>query len=196
MKAVMQDVYGTAETLELRETSQPVLGAGEVLIRVRAAGVDQGVWHLMTGLPYVIRLFGFGLKKPKVPVRGREVAGVVEAVGAGVTRFRPGDEVFGTCEGSFAEYACAKEGKVARKPGNATFEEAATAAISGVTALQGVRDAGQVAAGQKVLIIGAGGEWGLMTMSILFGPGWTDVVGPTRSPRFLVRHACHLAPHW
>ena len=119
-------------------------GAGEVLIKVHAAGVDQGVWHLMTGKPYLLRLFGYGLKKPKVPVRGREVAGVVDAVGAGVTRFKPGDEVFGTCEGSFAEYVCAKESLLARRPSNLTFEETAAAPISAVTALQAVRDAGQV----------------------------------------------------
>lgn len=166
MKAIVQDVYGNSDVLRLREVEQPVPGAGEVLVRVRAAGVDQGVWHLMTGLPYLIRLFGYGLKKPKVPVRGREVAGVVEAVGAGVTRFRPGDEVFGTCEGSFAEYVCAKEALIARKPANLSFEEAAAAPISGGTALQAVRDAGQVSVGAKVLIIGAGGGVGSFAVQI------------------------------
>src|SRR5881397_1799068 len=102
MKAIVQDVYGNSDVLRLRDIPQPVPGNGEVFIRVRAAGVDQGVWHLMTGQPYLIRLFGFGLTRPKVPVRGREVAGVVEAVGEGVTRFQPGDEVFGVCDGSFA----------------------------------------------------------------------------------------------
>lgn len=166
MKAIVQDVYGNSDVLRLREVEQPVPGAGEVLVRVRAAGVDQGVWHLMTGLPYLIRLFGYGVKKPKVPVRGREVAGVVEAVGAGVTRFRPGDEVFGTCEGSFAEYVCAKEALIARKPANLSFEEAAAAPISGGTALQAVRDAGQVSVGAKVLIIGAGGGVGSFAVQI------------------------------
>jgi NADPH:quinone reductase-like Zn-dependent oxidoreductase len=176
MKAIVQDVYGNSDVLQLRDIQQPVPGDGEVLIRVRAAGVDQGVWHLMTGRPYLIRLFGFGLKKPKVPVRGREVAGVVEAVGAGVTRFQPGDEVFGTCEGSFAEFVCAKDGRVATKPANLTFEEAAVAPISAVTALQAVRDAGQISTGQKVLIIGAGGGVGSFAVQVAKAFG-ADVTG-------------------
>lgn len=177
MKAVVQDVYGSADELELRDVTRPVPAKGEVLIRVRAAGVDQGVWHLMTGLPFLIRLFGYGLRKPKVPVRGREVAGIVESVGAGVSRFRAGDEVYGTCEGSFAEYVCAKEDKVARKPANLTFEEAAAAPISGVTALQAVRDAGEVTVGQKVLIIGAGGGVGSFAVQLAkaFGAEVTGV---------------------
>ncbi len=177
VKAIVQDVYGSADVLELRDIARPGPRDGEVLIRVRAAGVDQGVWHLMAGLPYLIRLFGYGLKKPKVPVRGREVAGVVEAVGGGVTRFAPGDEVFGTCEGSFAEYACAEEDKVARKPGGLSFEEAAAAPISGVTALQAVRDAGQVTVGQKVLVLGAGGGVGSFAVQLAkaFGADVTRV---------------------
>ena len=177
MKAIVQDVYGNADVLRLREIARPAPGNGEVLIRVRAAGVDQGVWHLMTGLPYLIRLFGYGLTEPKVPVRGREVAGVVEAVGAGVTRFRPGDEVYGTCEGSFAEFVCAKEALLARKPLNLTFGEAAAAPISAVTALQAVRDAGRVSAGQKVLVIGAGGGVGTFTVQVAkaFGAEVTGV---------------------
>jgi NADPH:quinone reductase-like Zn-dependent oxidoreductase len=166
MKAIVQDVYGDSDVLGLQDIPKPVPGDGEVLLKVRAAGVDQGVWHLMTGRPYLVRLFGFGLMKPKVPVRGREVAGVVESVGAGVTRFQPGDEVFGTCEGSFAEYVCAKETLLARKPANLAFEETAAAPISAVTALQAVRDAGQVTAGQKVLVIGAGGGVGSFAVQI------------------------------
>ncbi len=176
MKAIVQDVYGTADVLALRDVPRPVPGDGEVLVRVRAAGVDQGVWHLMTGLPYLIRLFGFGLTKPKVPVRGREVAGVVEAVGTGVTRLQVGDEVFGTCEGSFAEYVCAKEDRLARKPRNLTFEEAAASPISGVTALQAVRDAGEVTVGEKVLVIGAGGGVGSFAVQIAKAFG-ADVTG-------------------
>jgi NADPH:quinone reductase-like Zn-dependent oxidoreductase len=177
MKAIVQDVYGSAAVLEVRDIERPVPSAGEVLIRVRAAGVDQGVWHLMTGLPYLVRLFGYGLKKPKVPVRGREVAGVVQAVGGGVTRFSAGDEVFGTCEGSFAEYVCAKEGKIARKPANLSFEEAAASPISAVTALQAVRDAGGITVGQKVLIIGAGGGVGSFAVQLAkaFGAEVTGV---------------------
>jgi NADPH:quinone reductase-like Zn-dependent oxidoreductase len=176
MKAILQDVYGTADVLELRDIARPAAGRGEVLVSVRAAGVEQGVWHLMTGLPYLIRLFGFGLKKPKVPVRGREVAGVVEAVGAGVTRLKAGDEVFGTSEGSFAEYVCAQEGRLAAKPRNLSFEEAAAAPISGVTALQAVRDAGQVTVGQKALVIGAGGGVGSFAVQIAKAFG-ADVTG-------------------
>ncbi|MDQ0770826.1 NADPH:quinone reductase-like Zn-dependent oxidoreductase [Pseudarthrobacter defluvii] len=177
VKAIVQDVYGSADVLELRDIARPEPGAREVLIRVRAAGVDKGVWHLMTGLPYLVRLFGYGLRKPKVPVRGREVAGVVEAVGPGVTRFSPGDEVFGTCEGSFAEYVCAKEDKVARKPSALSFEEAAASPISGVTALQAVRDASQVTVGQKVLILGAGGGVGSFAVQLAkaFGAEVTGV---------------------
>ncbi|MCU1434699.1 MAG: NADPH:quinone reductase [Pseudarthrobacter sp.] len=177
MKAIVQDVYGNSGVLGLRDIPKPVPGSGEVLIKVRAAGVDQGAWHLMRGRPYLIRLFGYGLRKPKVPVRGREVAGVVEAVGAEVTRFVPGDEVFGTCEGSFAEYACAKEKLLARKPSNLTFEETAAAPISAVTALQAVRDAGHVTAGQKVLVIGAGGGVGSFAVQVAkaFGAAVTGV---------------------
>ncbi|MCU1518180.1 MAG: NADPH:quinone reductase [Pseudarthrobacter sp.] len=160
MKAIVQDVYGSADVLAVRDVPKPSPADREVLIRVHAAGVEQGVWHLMTGMPYLVRLFGYGLKKPNVPIRGREVAGVVESVGAGVTRFQPGDEVFGTCEGSFAEFVCAKESRLARKPANLTFEETAAAPISAVTALQAIRDAGQVATGDKVLVIGAGGGVG------------------------------------
>ena len=177
MKAIVQDVYGSADVLRLRDIARPEPGDGDVLIRVRAAGVDQGVWHLMAGLPYLVRLFGYGLKKPKVPVRGREVAGVVEAVGSGVTRFAAGDEVYGTCDGSFAEYACAREDKLARKPVGLSFEEAAAAPISGVTALQAVRDAGQVTVGQKVLILGAGGGVGSYAVQLAkaFGAEVTGV---------------------
>ncbi|UZX01678.1 NAD(P)-dependent alcohol dehydrogenase [Arthrobacter sp. CDRTa11] len=177
MKAIVQDIYGSADVLTLRDIDKPTAGDGEVLIRVRAAGVDQGVWHLMTGLPYLVRVFGYGLKKPKVPVRGRDVAGVVEAVGTGVTRFQPGDEVFGTCEGSFAEYATAKEGRLALKPANLTFEQAAAVPISGGTALQAVRDAGQVTPGQIVLVIGAAGGVGSFAVQLakVFGAEVTGV---------------------
>jgi NADPH:quinone reductase-like Zn-dependent oxidoreductase len=177
VKAIVQDAYGSADVLQLRDIDKPVAGDGEVLIRIRAAGVDQGVWHLMSGLPYLIRIFGYGLKKPKVPVRGREVAGVVETVGNGVTRFQPGDEVYGTCEGSFAEYVCAKEERLALKPASLAFEQAAAVPISGVTALQAVRASGQVAPGQKVLVIGAGGGVGSYSVQLAkaFGAEVTGV---------------------
>ncbi|MDQ5840449.1 MAG: NAD(P)-dependent alcohol dehydrogenase [Chloroflexota bacterium] len=177
MKAIVQDVYGSTEVLELRDVDKPVPGDDEVLIRVHAAGVDQGVWHLMTGLPYLTRAVGFGLTSPKTGIRGREVAGEVEAIGRNVVGFRPGDEVFGTCEGSFAEYACAKEGKLALKPANLSFEQAAAVPISAVTALQGLRDSGQVQPGQDVLIIGAGGGVGAYAVQLAkaFGAQVTGV---------------------
>src|SRR5215218_198092 len=140
MKAIVRDTYGSADVLELRDIDKPQVGDDEVLVRVRAAGVDQGVWHVMTGLPYPIRLAGYGLRAPKNPVLGADVAGVVEAVGKDVTRFRRGDEVFGIGKGSYAEYARAPEDKLAPKPANLTFEQAAVLAIMGSTALQALPD--------------------------------------------------------
>ena len=166
MKAIVQDVYGSADVLELRDIDPPVIGDDEVLLQIHAAGVEPGVWHIMTGLPYLVRIMGYGLTKPKYPVRGRDVAGRVEAVGAAVTRFQPGDEVFGTCEGSFAEYAAAREDKLALKPANLSFEQAAVIPISGVTALQALRDKGRVQPGHKVLIIGAGGGVGTFAVQL------------------------------
>ena len=156
MKAIVHDAYGPPEVLELRDIDKPVVGDDDVLVRVHAAGVDPGVWHLMTGLPYLVRIMGYGLRKPKTRVRGMDVAGRVEAVGKNVTQLQPGDEVFGACHGSFAEYACAREDKFAPKPANLTFEQAAAVPISALTALQGLRGAGKVKPGQKVLIIGCG----------------------------------------
>ena len=167
MKAIAQDAYGSAEVLGMRGVGRPSIGDDEVLVRVRAAGVDPGVWHLMTGQPYLVRAMGFGLRKPKVAVRGRDVAGVVEAVGAHVTRFGPGDEVYGTCEsGSFAEYAAARQGRLAAKPASLSFEQAAVVPISGVTALQGVRDCGRVQPGHQVMVIGAAGGVGSFAVQI------------------------------
>jgi NADPH:quinone reductase-like Zn-dependent oxidoreductase len=177
MKAIIQDVYGSADVLDLRDVDKPVAGENEVLVRVRAAGVDQGVWHLMAGLPYLARIIGYGLKKPKNGIRGRAVAGQVEEVGRNVTGFRPGDEVFGTCEGSFAEYVCAKEKLLAPKPANLTFEQAAAVPISAGTALQGLRDSGQVQPGQEVLVIGAAGGVGTYAVQLAkaFGAHVTGV---------------------
>jgi len=125
MRAIVQDTYGSPDVLELRDIVKPVVGDDDVLVRVHAASVDAGVWHLMTGLPYLMRITGSGLRAPKARVRGKDVAGRVEAVGANVTEFQPGDEVFGICSGSFAEYASARADKVAPKPSNLTFEQAA-----------------------------------------------------------------------
>ena len=166
MKAIVQHRYGSPDVLQLREIDQPVAGDDEVLVRVHAAGVDQGVWHITAGLPYLIRLAGYGIRSPKNPVPGADLAGVVEAVGKGVTRFQPGDEVFGIGRGSFAEYACARKDKLAAKPLNLSFEQAAAVAISGLPALQGLRDHGKVRPGQKVLIIGASGGVGTYAVQL------------------------------
>jgi NADPH:quinone reductase-like Zn-dependent oxidoreductase len=178
MQAITQDHYGEAEdVLRLEEAARPAIGEGEVLLRVHAAGVDRGVWHLMTGLPYPVRLAGYGIRKPKTRVRGREVAGRVEAVGRAVTTLHAGDEVFGIADGSFAEYASARPGKLAPRPANLTAEQAAAVPISGLTALQAVRDRGHVQAGQKVLVIGASGGVGTFAVQIAkaFGAELTGV---------------------
>jgi NADPH:quinone reductase-like Zn-dependent oxidoreductase len=165
MKAIVQDRYGSADVLELRDIETPVAGNGDVLLRVHAASAFIGDWHVMTGRPYLGRL-AFGLRAPKLRVRGQDVAGRVEAVGEGVTQFQVGDEVFGTCDGAFAEYAIARQGKIAPKPANLTFEQAATVPITGTTALQAVRDKGRVQSGQSVLIIGAAGGVGSFAVQI------------------------------
>jgi NADPH:quinone reductase-like Zn-dependent oxidoreductase len=166
MKAVVRDVYGPPEILELRDVAVPVPAADQVLVRVHAAGVDRGVAHLVTGLPYPLRLAGYGLRRPKVAVPGMDLAGRVEAVGDGVTGFRPGDDVFGIGTGTFAEYACAPAAKLAHKPTDLTFEQAAAIAISGLPALQAVRDHGRVSAGQSVLILGASGGVGTFAVQV------------------------------
>src|SRR3712207_953897 len=182
MKAIVRDTYGSPDVLELRDIDKPEIGDDEVLIRVHAAGVDRGVWHIMTGLPYPIRLAGYGLRAPKNPVIGSDVAGVVEAVGKNVSRFRPGDEVFGNAKGSYAEYACAREDKLAPRPENLTFEQAAVVAISGLTALQGLRDHGRIEPGQEVLIIGVSGGVGTFAVQIAkaFGAHVTGVCSTTK----------------
>lgn len=183
MKAIVRDAYGPPDVLELRDVDKPGIADDEVLVRVRAAGVDRGVWHVMTGLPYPIRLAGFGLRAPRNPVIGSDVAGVVEAVGKDVTRFRPGDEVFGIGRGTFAEYARALEDKLAPKPANLTFEQAAAVAISGLTALQGLRDHGKVRPGQEMLVIGASGGVGTYAVQIAkaFGARVTGVCGTAKA---------------
>jgi NADPH:quinone reductase-like Zn-dependent oxidoreductase len=182
MKAIVQDAYGPPDVLHLRDIDRPVVAAGEVLVRVRAAGLDRGVWHLTAGLPYPIRLAGYGFRAPKNPVAGRDVSGVVEAVGADVTRFGPGDEVFGIGEGSYAEYARAREDKLAPKPANLTFEQAAVVAISGSTALQAVRDHGRVGPGQRVLVVGASGGVGSYAVQVAKAYG-AEVTGVCSTPK-------------
>jgi NADPH:quinone reductase-like Zn-dependent oxidoreductase len=188
VKAIVQDVYGSAEVLELRDVDRPSIGEDEVRVEVRAAGVDPGVWHLMTGRPYLVRAMGFGLRKPRAAVRGRDLAGVVEAVGARVTRFRPGDEVYGTCEGgSFAEYATAPQRRLAAKPANVSFEQAAVTPVSGMTALQGVRDGAHVNSGHHVMVIGAAGGVGTFAVQIAKALGATVTGVCSTSKADLVR---------
>jgi len=164
MKAIVQDRYGSADVLELRDIDVPVIGENDVLVRVHAAAAGPDVWHIMTGKPYMARPV-LGFRRPKVPVRGWDVAGTVEAVGASITRFVPGDEVLGVAEGSFAEYAIAPADKVVLKPARLSFEQAAALPISGVTALQAVRKA-DVKPGQDVLVIGAAGGVGTLLVQI------------------------------
>ena len=181
MKAIVQDEYGSADVLRLEDVETPVAGRGEVLIRVMAASAFIGDWHVMTGTPYAIRLVS-GLGKPKQRVRGQDVAGKIEAVGEEVTAFRPGDEVFGVGNGTFAEYATARTDKIASKPANLGFEEAATVPTTGCTALQGIRDVGKVQSGQSVLVIGAAGGVGSFAVQIAkaFGAHVTGVCSTSK----------------
>jgi NADPH:quinone reductase-like Zn-dependent oxidoreductase len=184
MKAIVQDAYGSTDVLELADIDKPVPEDNEVLVRVHAAGLHRGDWHVMTGLPYLIRIVvpALGLRRPKVRVRGMDVAGRVAAVGSNVTRFQPGDEVFGWCDGSFAEYACAPEDSLAPKPTTLTFEQAAAIPTSAFAALQGLRDVGEIQAGQKVLIIGAAGAVGSFAVQLAkaFGAEVTGVCSTTQ----------------
>jgi NADPH:quinone reductase-like Zn-dependent oxidoreductase len=179
MKAIVQDSYGSADVLELRDIDQPEVKDGEVLVRVRAAAIHAGDLLLMTGRPYLMRL-AFGLRRPRKRIPGFDVAGHVEAVGRNVTRFRPGDEVFGECPGALAEYVSTSENKLAAKPAGLTFEQAAAVPTSGVTALRGLRDAGRLRPGQRVLIIGASGGVGTFAVQIAaaMGAEVTGVCGP------------------
>ncbi|WP_320784409.1 NAD(P)-dependent alcohol dehydrogenase [Streptomyces sp. CRN 30] len=180
MKAIVQRSFGSAESLALDDIDRPVPGDDEVLVRVRAAGVDPSVWHLLTGRPYVARLSPqVGLRRPAHPVAGWDAAGVVERVGARVTSVRPGDEVFGACEGSFAEYTRAKADKIAPKPTGLSFEQAAVLPVSGVTALQALA-VSRPAPGRRVLVIGASGGVGTyaVQLAVHYGAEVTGVCGP------------------
>ena len=185
MKAMVQDTYGSADVLELRDIDKPVVEDDEVLVQVRAASVHPDVWHVLTGLPYVLRMMGAGLRKPKNPVPGTDVAGLVESVGKNVTRFQPGDEVFGETlkgmqwinGGAYAEYATAPEVALALKPANVTFEQAAAVPTSALIALPNLRAGGEIQAGQKFLINGAGGGVGTVAVQLAkaFGANVTGV---------------------
>src|SRR5688500_8821573 len=154
MQAIVQDAYGTAEVFRYERTARPEIADHEVLLRVHAAGLDRGTWHMMAGKPYLLRIIGFGLRRPKNPVPGIDVAGTVVALGSDGSGFAVGDEVYGMSRGSFAEHAAAREDKLAHKPANLPFEQAAVVPISAGTALQAVVDVGRVEAGQKVLVLG------------------------------------------
>ena len=177
MRAIVQDRYGAADVLRIAQIGRPEIADDEVLVHVRAAGLDRGTWHMMAGQPYLMRILGFGVRKPKNRVPGLDVAGIVEAVGSAVSRFSPGDEVFGISRGSFAEYAAVLEDKLARKPANLTFEQAAAVPISAGTALQALTDAGNVEPGQRMLIIGASGGVGSYAVQLAkaFGAEVTGV---------------------
>ena len=172
MKAMVQSSYGTAEVLQLREIDRPTAGDGEVVVQVRAAGISRGTVHLITGQPYLLRLLGSGVRRPKNPVPGQDVAGTVVAVGPNVTRFSLGDEVFGIARGSFAEYASAREDKLAHKPASLSFEQAAAMPVSGLTALRAL-DTADVRAGQTVLVIGASGGVGTYAVQLAAAAGAT-----------------------
>jgi NADPH:quinone reductase-like Zn-dependent oxidoreductase len=176
MKAIVYERYGAPDVLELRDIDKPSVTDDGVLVRIRAASTNPYDWHFMRGKPYFTRLM-FGLLKPKVHSLGADLAGEVEAVGKDVTRFRPGDAVFGEGAGAFAEYACVPERWLARKPTNLTFEQAAAVPMAGVTALQGLRDSGKIQAGQKVLVHGASGGVGTFAVQIAksFGAEVTGV---------------------
>ena len=184
MLAIVQEHYGPDPdtVLDLAEIARPTIGDGEVLVRVAAASVDMGTWHCMTGMPYAMRLAGFGVRSPKALNPGRSLAGTVESVGTDVTEFEPGDEVYGSCDGSFAEYARVETSKLALKPSNLSFEQAAAAPISAGTALQAVRKA-KVQPGQKVLIVGASGGVGTFAVQIAkaFGAEVTGVCSTAKT---------------
>jgi NADPH:quinone reductase-like Zn-dependent oxidoreductase len=199
MTSVVQDRYGSepADVLRLTVADTPAIGNGQVLVRVHAASVDRGTWHIMAGLPYPIRLAGFGLRRPKYANPGRNLAGTVEAVGAEVTGFAPGDEVFGTATSTFAEYAVAEPGRLAQKPANLSFDQAAAVPVSGITALQAVRDHGRIQAGEKVLILGASGGVGSFAVQIAkaFGAEVTGVAGTAKLDMVRTLGADHVLDH-
>ena len=181
MRAIAQRRYGSSEVLQLVQIPRPSVRPNEVLVRVHAAGLDRGTEHLMTGKPYAMRL-GFGIRAPKNPVPGRDVAGTVAEIGSAVTRFAVGDEVYGVAAGSFAEYAVGAETKLARKPANLTFTQAAVVPVSGATALRAVQDVGRLEAGQSVLVLGASGGVGSYAVQIAhaFGAEVTGVCSPAK----------------
>lgn len=176
MKAIVQDRFGPPDVLQVREVEKPAIGDTDVLLRVRASSVNPADWHVIRGRPFFVRLAGYGLRTPRHPVPGTDVAGVVEAVGRDVTGLRPGDEVFGWARGAFAEYAPAAADRLAPKPAGLTFEQAAAVPLAASTALQGLRDIGRLQGGQRVLVIGASGGVGTFAVQIAKAMG-AEVTG-------------------
>src|SRR3954452_23563297 len=199
MTAVVQDEYGRApeDVLRVEQVERPEIGEDEVLVRVYAASVDRGTWHVMAGLPYLIRLAGFGLRRPKSRNPGRSLAGTVDAVGTSVTAFAPGDAVFGIGEASFAEYARARADKLAPKPTSLSFDQAAAVPVSALAALQAVRDHGRVQSGQQVLIVGASGGVGTFAVQIAkaFGAEVTGVCSTSKLDAVRALGADHLVDY-
>jgi NADPH:quinone reductase-like Zn-dependent oxidoreductase len=192
MRAVIRVRYGGLRVIEIEQVLRTRISPDEVLLRVEAAGLDRGTWHLMTGRPYLLRL-AYGILRPRERGLGREVAGTVLEVGADVTRFAVGDEVFGIGRATFAEYAAAKEDKLAHKPANATFEEAAIVPVSALTALQGLRSAGGLVSGQQVLVVGASGGVGSYAIQLAKASG-AEVTGVCSTARIRSRHSWNSSP--
>jgi NADPH:quinone reductase-like Zn-dependent oxidoreductase len=176
MRAIVQDRFGPPDVLQLTDTGLPEVGADDVLVRVHAAALNPADWHILRGDPLVARLMGVGLTKPKARVAGIDAAGVVETAGANVRGLRNGEEVLGFCRGAFAEYACAAADMVVPKPAKLSFEQAAAVPVAATTALRGIRDVGQVKAGQQVLVNGAGGGVGTYAVQIAVALG-AEVTG-------------------
>jgi NADPH:quinone reductase-like Zn-dependent oxidoreductase len=205
VKAIVQERYGAPEVLELREVDMPAVANDEVLVRVRAASVHADVWHAVRGVPFVLRIMGSGLRKPKNPVPGTDLAGRVEAVGGNVTRFRPGDDVFGQTVGAnlwgnggtYAEYAAVAEARLEAKPANLSFEQAAVVPTSGPIAVQGLRDEGRLRNGQRVLINGAGGAVGTFAVQLAkaYGAEVTAVDGTEKLDRLRSIGADHVVDY-
>ena len=192
MRAVVQDRYGTVEVLRQERIAVPEIDDDDVLLRVHAAGLDRGTWHLMSGRPYLLRVIGFGVRGPKNRVPGLDAAGTVVAVGPAVTRFEVGDRVFGVARGSFAEYAAAREDKLARLPQHLTFEQAAVVPVSGLIAQRGLCDVGRLQPGQKVLVTGASGGVGSYAVQLAAGMG-AEVTGVCSAAK--VDHVTALGAH-
>jgi NADPH:quinone reductase-like Zn-dependent oxidoreductase len=193
MRAVLQDRYGTSDVLRIGKAPVPVIGDREVLVEVRAAGLDRGTEHLINGKPYAVRL-AMGMTRPKNPVPGRDVAGIVVDIGAAVTRFAVGDEVYGVAPGSFAQYAVAQESKLAAKPANLSFTQAAVVPVSAATALRALVDVGHVQAGQSVLVVGASGGVGSYAVQLAnaFGAEVTGVCSAAKADLVMSLGAEHV----